>query len=133
MGVRISEEVRERQGEVRNGSGSTQVDVRSGRMGEQINMLYNYFVNKIQAGQLANIPCRAIRSDNNDPKWMTARLKHYIGLKRGIYKKVKAGDDSLRPRYIELARTVRKLTKNAKNAYELKVANQAKTDTKGFY
>ena len=43
----------------------------------------------------ANIPCRAIRSGNNDPKWMTARLKHYIGLKRGIYMKVKAGDENL--------------------------------------
>ena len=131
-GVRISKEVRRQHGEVRHGSG-TQVDERSGKMEDQINILYNYFVNKIQAGQLANIPYRAIRSDNNDPKWMTARLKQYIGLKRGIYKKVKAGDESLRPRYIELARTVRKLTKKAKDAYELKVANQAKTDAKGFY
>ena len=99
----------------------------------EVDNMYNYFVNKLHAGQSANIPCRAIRSDNNDPRWMTARLKHYIGLKRGIYRKVKAGDDNLRPQYNEIARTVRKLTKNAKNAYELKVARQAKTDPKGFY
>ena len=65
---------------------AAQEEVRSGRSDNEI----NYLVNKIHAGQLANIPCRAIRSDNNDPKWMTARLKHYIGLKRRIYKKIKA-------------------------------------------
>ena len=122
-----------RETEVWQGSAAVQNEVRSGRSEDGIERLYNYLVSKIHAGQLANIPCRAIRSDNNDPKWMTARLKHYIGLKRGIYKKIKAGDEGLRPQYNELARTVRKLTKNAKNTYELKVARQAKTDPKGFY
>lgn len=69
----------------------------------------------------------------NYPKWLTASLKHYVGLKKGIYVRVKAGEEVLRPQHNELARTVRKLTKNAKNTHKLKVASQAKTDLKGFY
>ena len=128
----ISGEIRMGQSEWRE-SGDQVEEVRSEGTEHEVEGIYNCFVNNLYAGQIANIPYRAIRTDRNDPKWMNARLKHCIGLKRGIYKKVKAGDDSLRPRYNELARTVRKLTKNAKNTYELKVASQAKTDPKGFY
>ena len=46
---------------------------------------------------------------------------------------MKAGEEGLRHQYNELARTVRKLTRNAKNTYERKVASQVKTDPKGFY
>ena len=67
-----------RETEVWQGSAAVQNVVRSDRSEDGIERLYNYLVSKIHAGQLANIPCRAIRSDNNDPKWMTARLKHYM-------------------------------------------------------
>ncbi len=47
------------------------------RSGEvNVDELYKYFVDKLHAGHLANIPYRAIRSQKNDPKWMTARLKY---------------------------------------------------------
>ena len=109
-------------------------DVRSKGMEHEVEKMYNCFVDNLHAGQLANIRYRAIRTDRNDPKWMTARLKHYIRLKQGIYKKVNALEEGLRPQYNELVRPVRKLTNSAKNTYELKVAaSQAKTDPKGFY
>ena len=95
--------------------------------------LYETFVDRIHTGQLANIPYRTIRSKKNDPKWMTGRLKHYIGVKRGIYNRVKAGEEELRPQYNELVRTVKRLTREAKNNYEVKIATHAKNDPKGFY
>lgn len=60
------------------------VETTMGGLGEiNVDDMKNNFVNNSQAGQLANIPYRALRSDRNDPRWMTARLKHYVGLKRG--------------------------------------------------
>ena len=50
-----------------------------------------------------------------------------------IYKRIKAGEEELRPQYNELVRTVKKLTRKAKSDYEVKVANHAKSDPKGFY
>ncbi len=35
-------------------------------------------------------------------------LKHEIGMKKGIYKRMKEGETHLRDRYNELARSVRK-------------------------
>ena len=140
-----SEVVRQVEGKVPGGiSGGVRggVEVRSqgtggaemGGLGEsRADEMYNCFVDKLNAGQLANIPNRTIRTDTNDPKWMTERLKHYIGLKRGIYKKVKAGEEALRSQYNELARTVKRLTRKAKITYEMRVASQAKTNPKGFY
>ncbi len=74
-----------------------------------VDELFKYFVEKVHTGQLANIPYRAIRSQKNDPKWMTARLKHYIGRNRSI-KRLRAGEEVLRSQYNELVRTVKKLT-----------------------
>ena len=48
---------------------------------------YNELVRVLMEGQKKYIPYRKIRSQRNEPKWMTARLKHMIGMKRGIYKK----------------------------------------------
>ncbi len=98
-----------------------------------VDELYKYFVDKVHTGQLAYIPYRAIRSQKNYPKWMTARLKHYIGRKRSIYKRLREGEEVLRPEYNELVRTVMKLTRKAKGNYELSVASHVKTDPKGFY
>ncbi|MPC25684.1 hypothetical protein E2C01_018807 [Portunus trituberculatus] len=53
--------------------------------------------------------------------------------KEYIYKRLKAGDEALRPLYHELVRTVKRLTRKAKSEYELRVASQAKTDAKGFF
>ena len=96
-------------------------------------VFYDHFVKELLKGQVRSIPYREIRSKNNDPKWMNSKLKHYIGLKRNVYKKLKAGQEELRAQYNELARTVKKLTRSAKNNYEIKVAKEAKTDPKGFF
>ena len=64
---------------------------------------------------------------------MTNKLKYIIGLKKYIYKKVKAGQDNYREQYIELFRSVKKVTRTAKKQYEIKVAIQVKTDPKGFF
>ncbi len=69
----------------------------------------------------------------NDLKWMTRRLKHGIGLKRGIYRKIKNGETHLRGRYVELARSVKKNIRLAKRNYEIMVANEAKSDPRGFF
>ncbi len=64
---------------------------------------------------------------------MTVGLKKkYIGRKRSIYRRLKAGEEVLRPEYNELARIVRRLTRKGKNNYKLEVANQAKTDHRGI-
>ncbi len=44
-----------------------------------VDKLYKYFIDKFHTCQLANILYRTIRSQKNNPKWMTTRLKHYIG------------------------------------------------------
>lgn len=55
---------------------------------------------------------------------MTRRLKNEVGLKRGIYRKIKNGDTHLRGRYVELARS-EKNSRLAKRNYEIRVANEA--------
>ncbi len=91
--------------------------------------LYKYLAYRLHTGKMVNIPYRTVISQRNYPKWITGRLKHYTGLKRSIYKRLKAEEEDLRPQYNELVRRVRKLTKKAKNNYKL----QTKTDPKGFY
>ena len=57
---------------------------------------------------------------------MTVRLKHTIGLKRNVYKRIEADQGMYRNLYIELARIVKKLTRTAKKNYETNVASQAR-------
>ena len=68
-----------------------------------VDELHEYFFDKVQIGQSANIPYREIRSQKNDPKWMIVSLRRYIGQKKGvytrIYKRIKAGAEELRPQY----------------------------------
>ncbi len=64
---------------------------------------------------------------------MTRRLKHEIGLKRGIYRTIKNGETHLRGRYVELARSAKKNIRLAKRNYEIKIANEAKSDPKGIF
>ena len=45
----------------------------------------------------------------------------------------KTGEETVRQQYNELVRTVKRLTKRAKDSYEFKVASKAKTYPKGFY
>ena len=75
---------------------------------------YNNLVNAIGEGQQQHIPYRSLRKDNSEPKWMTRRLKHEIGLKRRLYKRIKNGDTHLRAQYNELVRAVKRNTRVAK-------------------
>ena len=103
-----------------------------GQIGEVDND-YNNFVNILASGQDKYIPYRKIRSNKNSPKWMTNNLKHLIGVKRSIYKKIKNGEVELRDRYNVLTRLVKRVTRKAKRDYELKIASNAKSDPKGFF
>ena len=60
---------------------------------------------------------------------MTTRLKHTIGLKRNMYKNVKAGQQNYRNQCIELTKTVKKLTQTTKKKHKIKVVSQVK----GFF
>ena len=81
---------------------------------------YAFFLDNLIEDQKQNIPYRATRSRRNDPKWMTNKLKYIIGLKRNIYKKVKAGQEDYREQYIELSKTVKKLTRTTKKTTRLR-------------
>ena len=48
---------------------------------------YNELISELLIGKKMYIPNINIRSNINYPKGMTDRLKHLIGIKRGIYKK----------------------------------------------
>ena len=72
------------------------------------------------------------KSQKDKPKWMTDRPRHYIRQKRSTHHRLKAGEEDLRPQYNELGRTVKRLSRKAKNSYDIEIASQAKTDPKGF-
>ena len=98
-------------------------------MGDQ----YDYMIRKIQEGQQQYIPYRQVRSKGNNPRWMTDRLKKEIGIKRGLYVRIKKGETHLETRYREMARIVKKNTRRAKRNYEIKVAREAGSNPKGFF
>ena len=64
---------------------------------------------------------------------MTKKLKHDIGIKKGIYKKIKGGQEQLRNRYNELTRNIKKNVRKAKRDYEIKIARESKANPKGFF
>ncbi len=100
--------------------------------GNSVEMNYNTLVQAISEGQQQHIPYRPIRKDNSDPKWMTRGLKHEIGLKRSLFKRIKNGETHLRTQYNELVRTVKRNTRMAKRNYKIKVARDAKSNPKEF-
>lgn len=73
-------------------SRSDQIGINSARV--SINCInldeeYNYFVQKLKDIQNYFIPKKQFRSSNNDPKWMNSRIKHLIGIKKGLYRRLK--------------------------------------------
>lgn len=60
---------------------------------------------------------------------MTRRIKHYISLKKGIYRRM-IEETRLRGRNVELVRAV-KSTRLAKRNYEVKVDKETKSNPKG--
>ena len=119
-------------GQVRLGQDTDNL-LRGGEERAVVNESYLAFVHQLIRGQEQHIPYRKVRSSRNDPRWMTYRIKHLIGLKRGLYKRIRDGEETLRCRYNELARTIKKTIRGAKRDYEIRVANNAKQDPKGFF
>ncbi|XP_076034815.1 uncharacterized protein LOC143021293 [Oratosquilla oratoria] len=95
--------------------------------------MYSNLADLIIYAQNTFIHLKSIRKNSNTPKWMTDRLKHEIGIKRGLYVKIKNGESHLRSRYNEMAKLVKRNTRSAKRNYEIKVASQAKSNPKGFF
>ncbi len=56
---------------------------------------------------------------------MTRGLKHEIGLKRRLYKRIKNGETHLKAQYNELVKAVKRSTRVPKSNYEIKVAREA--------
>ncbi len=78
--------------------------------GNCVERAYNNLVKAIGEGQQLHIPYRSLSKDNSDPKWMTRGLRHEIGLKRKLYKRIKNGENHLRARYNDLVRAVKRNT-----------------------
>lgn len=93
-----------------------------------VEMTYNNLI-RVE-GQRQHIPYQACRKEKKDPKWMTRILKHEIGLKRRLYRKKKEQGNPPQGQ-VDLVRLV-KSTYLTKRIYELRVANKAKSDPKGF-
>ncbi|XP_069941667.1 uncharacterized protein [Cherax quadricarinatus] len=69
---------------------------------------YDCFLNNVHSAQSIYIPQREIRSNNNDPKWVNRRLKHLLGEKRGIYRRIRRGEVNLTDQYVQLKREVKR-------------------------
>ena len=93
----------------------------------EVELHYNSIVREIHTGQEQYIPKRRIRSNRNDPKWINSSIKRKIGLKRGLYRRIKRGEVQVVGQYNNLAGKVKKDIRTAKRNYE------AQKDPKGFY
>ena len=63
---------------------------------------------------------------------MNNNIRRDIGLKGGLYKRIKSGEAHFIGQYNELARKVKKYIRTAKRNYEVKIARDALKDPKGF-
>ncbi len=98
-----------------------------------IDSYYDKFLNILHSGQDTFIPVRKNRNIKNDPPWMNERIKFLIGRQKGIYRKIKRGDENLRNEYNQIKREVKKYIRRAKRQLEIKAAKEAKTNPKVFY
>ena len=62
-------------------------------------MHYNSIVREIHTGQEQYIPKRRIRS-----KWMNSSIRREIGLKRGLYRRIKRGEVQVVGQYNDLGK-----------------------------
>ena len=63
---------------------------------------------------------------------MNNNIRRDIGLKRGLYRRIKRGEAHFIGQYNELARKVKKDIRSAKRNSEVKIARDAQKDPKGF-
>lgn len=107
-----------------------------GRQDDQnkgVEFQYNFLATETQKAQELYIPKRRIRSNKNEPKWMSSSIRKNIDLKRGLYRKIKRGEVQFLGQYNDLARKVKKDVRTAKRNYEVKIARDAQRDPKGFF
>ena len=64
---------------------------------------------------------------------MNNNIRRDIGLKRGLYRRIKRGEAHFIGQYNELDRKVKKDISTAKRNSEVKIARDAQKDPKGFY
>ena len=91
-------------------------------------MHYNSIIREIHTGQEQYISKRSIRSNRNYPKWMNSCIRREIGLKRGLYRRIKWVEVQIVGQYDDLARKVKKDIRTAKKNYKVKIAR----DTEGY-
>ena len=99
----------------------------------EVELHYNSIVRDIHTGQELYIPKRRIRSNRNYPKWMNNSIRRKIGLKRGLYKRIKRREVQLVGQYNDQARKVKKDIRTVKRNYEVRIARDAQKDPKEFY
>ena len=109
-----------------------------GRLGGEVQnsdleIQYNYIVKEILRAQEQYIPKRKIRSNKNEPRWMSNSIKRDISTKRGLYRRIRSGETQVIGLYNEIARKVKKDIRAAKRNYEVKVPRDPQRNPKGFY
>ena len=131
-GINQVEEVRA--GQVRLPQTHSGVDLNSPNS-HSINMdqEYDNFVETLKNIQKEFIPMKQRRSKKNDPNWMNNRIKYLLGTKKGIYRRLKRGEENLRQQYVRLNREVKKKIREAKRNHEIKIASEVKINPKSFY
>lgn len=102
------------------------------KVGGMVEKICNYFMGRLHRGQEANVLYKTMRLQNDKPKFMTDRLRRRIGQIISIYRRLNVEED-FRPQYNKLARTVKRLTRKAKNNYDIKVVSETKMDPKGLF
>ena len=70
-------------------------------------MAYNNLIISLQDKQNEHIPKRKIRSNTNQPRWMTYKLLAIIAKKKGVYRKIQKGETHLTGYYQGLKRQVK--------------------------
>ena len=70
---------------VRQPSNYIDLDNEDKKFAEILNIIQNDF-----------IPRRQFSSKNNRSKWVKGRIKHLIGIKKGMYRRLKRGKENLR-------------------------------------
>ena len=57
----------------------------------EVGLHYNSIIREMHTWQEQYIPKRRIKSNRNYPKWMNSSIRREIGLKTGLYRKIKRG------------------------------------------
>ena len=91
----------------------------------KVELHYNGIVREIHTGQEQYIPKRRIRSNRNYPNWINSSIRREIGLKKGLYRRIKRGEVQVVWQYNDLTRKVKKDIRTAKRNYEVRIARDA--------